>query len=369
MSSEYAIIGGGVVGLSIAHGLLGMGKRVAVYDEGDNAFRASRGNFGLIWVQSKGLNEPAYAKWTKRSAVAWQNYADELSEGSGLDLSLHQDGGLDYHMSEETLASTAASYENLKQNLGGAYPFEILDHKALKKAEPGIGPNVAGAILHHEDGHVNPLRLLQALAMEVRRLGGVIRTNTHVGNIEAAEGGYKLTLEGAKQAFAERVVLSAGLGAMDLGPKLGFKAPIRPQRGQVMITEKLPPLMNRPASKFRQVNEGGVQIGASQEEVGLDDRETLAITAGLARHAIDVFPALSKAKLVRSWSALRIMSPDGLPIYQQSISNPGAYLVTCHSGITLSATHSRFLPLWLEGHADTPDLTPFSEERFDVPAA
>jgi len=59
MEPEYAIIGGGIVGLSVAHGLLALGKRVAVYDEGDNGIRASRGNFGLIWVQGKGLNLPA----------------------------------------------------------------------------------------------------------------------------------------------------------------------------------------------------------------------------------------------------------------------------------------------------------------------
>ena len=68
METDYAIIGGGVVGLSVAHGLLGLGRRVAVLDEGDSAFRASRGNFGLVWVQSKGLNAPAYARWTRRSA-------------------------------------------------------------------------------------------------------------------------------------------------------------------------------------------------------------------------------------------------------------------------------------------------------------
>jgi len=369
MSSEYAVIGGGVVGLSIAHGLLKLGKRVAVFDEGDDAFRASRGNFGLIWVQGKGLDQPAYARWSRRSATAWRDYADELTSASGLNLALCQSGGYDYHMNEETLASTAVSYEALKGKLDGDYPFDILDHGTLKKEEPGIGGRVAGALLHHQDGHVNPLRLLQALASEVRRLGGVIRTRRYVENIKAADGGYRLSLKHAEQVFTERVVLCAGLGVMDLGPDLGFIAPIRPQRGQVLITEKLPPLMNRPASTLRQVNEGGVQIGASKEEVGLDDRETLPVTAALAKHAVDVFPALSKAKLVRSWSALRIMSPDGLPIYQQSRENPGVFLVTCHSGITLSAAHSRFLPLWLEGKTDAPDLTSFSEDRFSVQAA
>ena len=134
----------------------------------------------------------------------------------------------------------------------------------------------------------------------------------------------------------------------------------------MLITEKLPKMMKRPSGIIRQVNEGGVQIGDSKEEVGLDDRETLETTSRIAARAVRVFPALAKANLVRSWGALRIMSPDGLPIYQKSESLPGAYLVTCHSGITLAAAHALFLPDWLEGNESAPNLEAFSEDRFAV---
>jgi glycine/D-amino acid oxidase-like deaminating enzyme len=58
---DVAVIGGGLVGSAIAWGLARAGQRVAVLDEGDVALRASRGNFALVWVQSKGLGMPAYA--------------------------------------------------------------------------------------------------------------------------------------------------------------------------------------------------------------------------------------------------------------------------------------------------------------------
>ncbi|MGI9483742.1 MAG: NAD(P)/FAD-dependent oxidoreductase [Hyphomicrobiales bacterium] len=365
MGFDYAIIGGGVVGLSVAYGLSGLGKKIVVLDEGDMAFRASRGNFGLIWVQSKGLNEPAYARWTQKSATLWRGYAEELTGETGIELALSQEGGLHYHLSEESLASEAADYEALKKKLDGAYPYEVLGHNALKKEEPNIGPQVAGAILHHQDGHVNPLRLLRALAAGVRKYGVNLRVGHTVKDIAPRAGGFELTSSGGDVVRAERVVLSAGLGAANLGPKLGFKAPVYPQRGHVMITEKLPPIMRRPSGTLRQVDEGGVQIGASKDEVGLDDRETMETTAQLAREAVEVFPALARAKLVRSWAALRIMSPDGLPIYQESESHPGAFLVTCHSGITLSAAHAKLLPHWLEKSSNAPELATFSEARFD----
>lgn len=365
MDADYALIGGGVVGLSVAWGLLRRGHRVLVLDGSDGSFRASRGNFGLVWVQSKGLDAPAYARWSQRSAAAWAEHAAELAEATGHDLSLRQAGGYDFHLDEETLEQRARQYEGLKAALGGDYPFEVLGHNALKTEEPGIGPKVAGAILHHQDGHVNPLRLLQALAQDVRRLGGRVLTGQSVTDIVPGDG-FTLCCAGGGRHRAAKIVLTAGLGAMALGPKLGFRAPIRPQRGQVLITEKLPKMMNRPSGIIRQVDEGGVQIGDSKEEVGLDDGVTLDIVAAIAARAVAIYPDLARAQLVRSWGALRILSPDGLPIYQQSETCPGAYLVTCHSGITLSAAHARFLPAWLEGAADAPDLEVFGERRFTL---
>ena len=365
MEADYAVIGGGVVGLSVAWGLLRRGKRVTVLDGDDGSFRASRGNFGLVWVQSKGMKQPRYASWSQQSAAAWAGFAAELEDGTGRSVGLQQDGGYDLHFSEETLYATVAQYDALKDKLGGNYPYEVLGRNALSREEPHIGPKVAGAILHHQDGHANPLRLLVSLAEDVRRLGGTVLNGKTVTAVSKPDA-FKVQCSDGTTVTAAKVVLSAGLGAMELGPKLGFKAPVRPQRGQVLITEKLPKLINRPSLIARQVDEGGIQIGATNEEVGLDDSVTQPGLSGLAAEAIAAYPALARAQLVRSWGALRILSPDGLPIYQESPEMPGAYLVTCHSGITLAAAHALFLPDWLEGTAAAPDLEVFSEDRFPV---
>jgi glycine/D-amino acid oxidase-like deaminating enzyme len=365
MDADYAIIGGGVVGLSVAWGLLKRGKRVTVIDGDDGSFRASRGNFGLVWVQSKGMNQPRYARWSQQSAAIWAEFAEELGHNTGQAVPLEQKGGYDLHFSEETLEATVEKYQTLKAQLDGDYPFEVLGHNALHKEEPHIGPKVVGAILHNQDGHANPLRLLKALADDVRRMGATVLNGKTVTEVTQPDG-FRIRCSDGTVTGAARVVLSAGLGAAELGPRLGFKAPIRPQRGQVLITEKLPKLINRPSLIARQVDEGGIQIGATNEEVGHDDRVTRTGLSGLASKAIAAYPALANAQLVRSWGALRVLSPDGLPIYQESASMPGAYLVTCHSGITLAAAHARLLPDWLEGTEAAPDLEVFSEDRFAV---
>ena len=365
MEADYAVIGGGVVGLSVAWGLLKRGRRVTVIDGDDGSFRASRGNFGLVWVQSKGMNQPRYARWSQQSAAIWGEFANELGDSTGQGVSLEQRGGYDLHFSEESLQETVAQYEILKAKLGGDYPYEVLGHNALRKEEPQIGPKVVGAILHHQDGHANPLKLLRALADDVRRMGGRVLNGKTVTEVTKPDA-FRIACADGGVIEAGRVILSAGLGATALGPKLGFRAPIRPQRGQVLITEKLPRLINRPSLIARQVDEGGIQIGATNEEVGLDDRVTQPGLSRLAAEAVAAFPALARAQLVRSWGALRVLSPDGLPIYQESRDMPGAFLVTCHSGITLAAAHARLLPDWLEGTAAAPDLEVFSEDRFAV---
>ena len=94
MSYDVAIIGGGLVGAAVAFGLAERGQRVAVLDEGDTAYRASRGNFALVWVQSKGLGMPAYSRWTRESADRWPAFAATLREESGIDVAHRRPGGL-----------------------------------------------------------------------------------------------------------------------------------------------------------------------------------------------------------------------------------------------------------------------------------
>lgn len=361
--TDYVIIGGGIVGLSLAWGLMRRGLSVTVLDGGDGDFRASRGNFGLVWVQGKGLRLPRYAEWSQLSASLWKDFAEELGAGAGQPVPLEQSGGLDLHFSDDTLQETVAQYEALKAQLGGNYPYEVLGPNALRREEPQIGPGVVGAILHHQDGHANPLKLLRALAADLRRRGGQVLTGKTVTDVTRPDA-FLVTCADGTRVSAGKLVLAAGLGVAQLGPRLGFKAPIRPERGQVLITEKLPRLIRRPSLIARQVDEGGIQIGATNEDVGFDDGVTSPGLGRLAAEAVAAYPVLARAQLVRSWGALRVLTPDGKPIYQKSQTMPGACLVTCHSGITLAAAHALCLPDWLEGTASAPDLEVFSESRF-----
>ena len=365
MMTDITIIGGGVVGLSIAHGLLKSGLNVTVIDGSDTDFRASRGNFGLVWVQSKGLNHPEYAKWTQQAVSLYPDFVSRLEREASTAISYQRTGGYEYFLNEESLEERAKQFSDLRDKLSGNYPFEVFDQQRIRDEEPNIGPRVVGATYYPDDGHINPLQLLHALLISCKAMGLNHITGVHLSGFNYNGDSFALKLTDGREINTKRVVLAAGLGAKKLGPMFGFRGLVQPQRGQVLVSEKLPRVLNRPSLTLRQVNEGAIQIGDSKEDVGFDDHQTLDVTARIAAKATAIMPSLSNVRLVRSWGALRVMSPDGLPIYQASSKFPGATLVTCHSGISLAAAHSELLPRWILGSDDSPNLDYFGEKRFD----
>jgi len=365
---DFAVVGGGLVGSAIAWGLARLGQRVIVLDQGDIAYRASRGNFALVWVQSKGLGMPEYAGWTKRSSDGWAGFAAELKDTTGIDVAFQRPGGFHLALGEAELEARVQTMQRLHNQPDMVrYPYEVLDRGALEKLLPQIGPEVAGATYCPLDGHCNSLRLLRALHTDLRRLGVAYRPNHEVSAIVHRGGVFRIVSAGG-EIVADRVVLAAGIANARLAPMVGLKAPVRPQRGQIIVTEKIRPFLDYPVSTVRQTDEGGVLIGDSSEEAGFDDTVGLGVASTMAERAARMFPLLGGVNVVRVWAALRVITQDGFPIYEQSAECPGAFIATCHSGVTLAANHALVLAPMLAAGRLAGELAVFSARRFDVPA-
>jgi octopine oxidase subunit B len=366
--TEIAVIGGGLVGAAIAWGLVRADKRVTILDEGDNAFRASRGNFALVWVQSKGLGMAPYSAWSVRASNAWGRLAAELKDETGIDVAHQRPGGLMLALSEDELERRVTQMRRLhNQPEMIPYPYEVLDHARTKALLPEIGPQVAGSIYCPLDGHVNSLKLFRALHASLSARGALYRPNCPVETIRRDS---VFIVSGPwGEVRAEKIVLAAGNANARLAPQVGLHAPVRPQRGQIIVTERAKPFLNYPLVTVRQTDEGTVMIGDSLEEVGFENVVTTAITATEADRAVRMFPLLAGLNVVRTWSALRVMSQDGFPIYDQSTSHRGAFLATCHSGVTLAANHAFDIAPQIAGGRLSDDLLPFSARRFHVPQA
>lgn len=365
-NQTMTVVGGGLVGTAIAYGAARSGMRVRVLDQGDAAFRASRGNFGLVWLSSKGGKMPRYARWTRDAVKLWPTLHKELLELTGVDSGLQQPGGFWLGFSEADVRARAELLERINREVGDI-PFQMMDPSELRQYLPAIGPAVVGGSFGPLDGHANPLMLLRALYAGLLCKGADVITGVNVARLryDANSGMFEIIASDGQSWKSERLVLAAGLGNASLAPQVGLYAPISSTRGQVLITERLKPFLSYPTNKARQTGEGTIQIGSTSEDVGLDDGTTTEKIEWLARRAVATFPALARARLVRAWGALRPLTPDGYPIYQASTAYPGAYVASCHSGVTLASAHSFVIGPWMSGLGQTPpEFDVFKGDRF-----
>jgi len=365
-AKELIVVGGGLVGAAIAYGAARAGAPVTLLDQGDIAHRASRGNFGLVWVQSKGDKLPRYARWSRDAVGLWPALAKELLTLTGVDVALRQQGGFWIGFNEAELQARQRMLEQINTTVGGI-PFEMLDHNELKARLPAIGKGVAGGSYCPLDGDANPLLLLHALHAGLKARGARVVSSVDVTHVRYREqsADFEIESQDGQRWRAPRVALAAGLGNSTLAAQVGLHAPVAPNRGQVLITERLRPFLPYPTNKARQTNEGSVQLGYSVEDVGLDDGTTVSAIESIAKRALTTFPILSSVRLVRAWGALRVLTPDGFPIYQESASCPGAFVATSHSGVSLAAAHAQLIGPWMAGLTAAPDeFGHFAGERF-----
>lgn len=368
-SYDVAVVGGGLLGSAIAYGLAKGGQRVAVLDEGDRALRAARANFGLVWVQTKGDGLTPYMHWTLRSADLWPAFAADLKSETGVDACYRKDGGLIYCVGEVEYEARRR-YIAQQRTYADIFGTELLDRSALERKLPKarLGPNVTGASYCAHDGACNPLMLLRALHAGLERAGATYLSGSPAQSV--AHRGGRFTIETPKGLLeAGKVVLAAGHGNTKLAPTLGLPAPIRAERGQILVTERLRPFLPLPASGIRQTDDGTVMIGSSKENTGYDDRTTVAEGARMTKRALQIIPELAHARLVRTWGGIRVLTPDHGPVYAHSESCPGAFVAICHSGVTLAAAHAHDLAASIAAGRLADIFNAFHARRFDVSKA
>ncbi|MDR3672025.1 MAG: FAD-dependent oxidoreductase [Holophaga sp.] len=369
---DYVVIGGGVVGASIAWGLARAGAKPLVLDEDDLARRASRGNNGLVWVSGKGADFPDYALWSLASAERWPQFAAELEAETGIDLALRQVGGFSPALTQAEFDKRCGVMKKLDRDTGGrSAPYEVLNALETRRCMPAISDAVVGSTFCPKDGHVNPLRLFMALHKAMLARGCEYQAECSVHAIEPISGGFKVMGDWG-EVRAGKVILAAGIGNERLAPMVGLTCPMKREKGQILVTEKCAPFLPLPyavSSLIVQGDEGGIRVGASADTSTDSILTNQSISAGIVQKALKVFPALAALNVIRTWAGFRVLPIDGNPIYDQSSSAPGAFIATGHSGITLAAGIALDLaPQFLAGQLGA-EFNPFSARRFCVPQA
>ena len=362
---ETIVVGGGLVGAAVAMGIASKGKSVAVLDGGDSDFRASRGNFGLTWVQGKGANNADYANLNILGAGLWPAFSEQLEDSTGIDIGYQKPGGLEFCLTEQEFYERSEEMRLVNLHTKGEFTYEMLDNQSLKQRVPEVSDSVLGASFSPHDGHLNPLYLLRALHQNMISLGCRYFPNKIVNSISQEHDVFTLSTNSVSYT-ASKIVLCGGLDNQRLAQQVGVYVPIEPIRGQLLITERVAPFLSMPSLQVRQTCEGTLQIGDSHEHTNMDDGTSLDMIRKIASRAVRIFPHLENVHLNRAWGALRIMTPDGLPVYHQSQQYPGAFVVSCHSGVTLSVVHAGMVADWICDEKTNPLIPKFSADRFNV---
>jgi len=364
---EVAIIGGGVTGAAVGYGLAKNNKKVAVLDASSPVDRASRSNMGLIWCQSKALGNKGYADFGFLSSDLFEGLAKQLQEVSDIDIEYRGVGGIIPCLGGDEFDSRKTYIEKLTEEHGGSYPAEMISRQALERKLPRIrfGDEVTGATWCEKDGYLNPLNLVFALRKGMVRQGGTLYTEKRVSSISRKNGAYKL-IAGDLEIRAEKVVLAGGLSNRTLAGTFGLRVPIFPDRGQVLLTEKVPDILPIPILGITRTPGGTIMVGFMHEKVGSDTGFVPESVAKEGRWAMRVWPDIAKLRVIRCWSALRVMPDDSYPIYDTVPGHPNIFLFNAHSAVTLAAAHVAVLTDFVERGVPKKEIEAFSLKRFKL---
>lgn len=369
---DVIVIGGGISGASVALGLVrnGAGK-VIMLDEQLPTQRLSRGNFGLAWFMPKGANNPVYARWSRMATMQWPEFASKLEEESGYDIELEWNGGAMHAIGQDQFNGYAESVETLTKvcsEEGLDYPVRMLDRDEFASMIPGmkLGEEVSGAMYTAEQGHVNPLKLLGALRSAFQKRGGIYHGGAVVSSIVPKNDGRVEVLTANGNFQCSKLVVAAGHGSSKLLAELGQTLHIYPQRGQIIVTERVKKVLHFPILAVRQTMDGTFMIGLSTEDTAHDIQVTVEAMKSQANGAIMLFPELAKLNWVRGWGAIRVMTPDGSPIYERLPENKNIYVITGHSAISLAPVKEKQIAAWILDKEEAPQISHFSNGRFNV---
>jgi len=376
--ADVVIIGAGVIGASVAYHLAKENVRAVVLDKKEIASGSSGACEGLLLLQSK--KPGIHLEMASESLRRFPILAAELDHP----IEYEEKGGLVVIESEEELAAMKIFVE--KQKKHGA-DINFLSKEQAREKEPALSENILGATYSALDSQAHPILLTLGLLRSAQKSGTSVFTNTDVQTIELTHGRVTSVTTDKGRIETGIVVNAAGAFAAGIGKMVNLSIPIKPRRGQILVTEAVPPLLKRCilsakyiAAKFNpkiaeaggvgfaveQTANGNILIGSTREFVGFDRDVTFDGIHTIAKSILQVIPEIENLHVIRAFAGLRPYTPDGLPILGKVESVDGFIMAAGHEGdgITLAPiTGEMIAGLVVSGTTPFP-FTDFRLERF-----
>ncbi len=357
------MVGAGVIGCCIAYYLAKAGIGVTVLERGPICAEASSANAGLVSISTREGLLLSMAQESVRLLL-------EAQEETGSDFELTRAGNMMLLRTEEEVAKQTSFVE--KQRAAGL-DVELLDPAETLRREPAVNPDVLGSVCSSLDYTINPHALTIGLARGASRAGAKLRTGLRVDALRAGSGKVTGVLTTDGEIGADVVIVAAGAWSPALLRSVGLDLPVEPSRGQILVTEPVPPITTRTVRDtghiyVRCTTRGNYVIGSLTERVGFNKQLTPDKLRDYVREAVSLIPALAQVRIARAWAGLRPLSPDNNPFLGPVPGLDGLLLATGHSrtGIGFSAVTSRMIAdVVLERKASFP-LERFSISRLQA---
>jgi hydrogen cyanide synthase HcnC len=246
----------------------------------------------------------------------------------------------------------------------------VLSPNEVAKREPGLRRDIVGGALLPDEHQVNPMLLAEAYKRAALRLGARFRADVRVTALRH-RGSRVLGVEaGAEFLPCAAVVNAAGAWAGPLAATAGLQLPIMPVRGQIVLTETLPPTLNAclstSACYLLQKAHGEILIGSTTEHAGYDVSVTPEAIRSLCRGAVRAVPCLGAVGIKRIWAGLRPGTPDELPILGPVTGLDGYFNAAggFRTGIVAAPLTGRVVTQWITGDPLSSPCDAFRMERF-----
>lgn len=366
---DCLIVGGGVIGLSLAWELAQQSLRVTVLDQGEIGREASWAGAGILPPANRAAALHPYDELRGLSLELHEVWAQLLRERTGIDTGYRRCGGL--YLSR-TAGETAALAGWVSELAVEQIPVERLTPKELAELEPefaAAAEQFRG--IYHLPGERqlrNP-RHLSALRAICELSGVRLVPNTEVTEIRVAGDRISGVQTTAGSLEAGAYCLTAGAWTGRIAARRGMPIEILPMRGQILMFRCESPLFSRVVNEGSRYlvprDDGRVLVGSTEEEVGFDKRNTEEALEELREMAFALAPSLRSAKIERSWAGFRPATFDGFPYLGALPGLSNGYVAAGHfrSGIWLSPATAVVMRQLICGQKPEIDLRPFRVGR------
>lgn len=383
--ADVVVIGGGVIGCSVAYHLAKKGVSVILVEKNDIASGTSGACDKAVLLQSK--NPGLHLKMALEGIKLFPDLQRDLD----VDIEFKNAGGMIVIYTQEQWQVMEQFVE--RQNKLGL-SVKLLERDEARQKQPAFAKDIVGSTYSPMDSEVNPIYLTLGFFRGAKKYGAKEMLGTEVKAIKLENGRVCSVVTDHGEIMTHVVVNACGIYAPFISAMVGINIPIVPRRGQIMVTEPVAPLIHGDincaryiTAKFKpellgndesaqlgvglslgQTENGNILIGGTREFVGYDKNTTHRALSAVLKHAAKLVPALKDISIIRSFAGLRPYTPDGLPILGSVRQVEGFYMAAGHEGdgIALSAITGRILcDLITEGGTSLDiDMSKLSLERF-----